>query len=165
MHAAERTVAEGPCLESLLSYENEDVIDSFCDSLNVERDEASMIFKEMLKFLWLCHIENDRSLKTIDSPIIIIDEMWHTFILFTREYHAFSIKYFGSYAHHAPTTAAEKSAARLQNPETRHQQLLTEQRQRYTKIYEHLGRETFIRWFYYFPEKYPLATIRQLRKK
>ena len=34
----------------------------------------------------------------------IIDELWHTLILFSKEYHEFSTKIFGKYLHHSPNT-------------------------------------------------------------
>jgi len=34
----------------------------------------------------------------------VIDELWHTLILFSIEYHVFSLKIFGTYLHHSPNT-------------------------------------------------------------
>ena len=34
----------------------------------------------------------------------IIDDLWHTLILFSKEYHEFSTKIFGTYLHHSPNT-------------------------------------------------------------
>ena len=34
----------------------------------------------------------------------VIDELWHTLILFSKEYHEFSTKIFGAYLHHSPNT-------------------------------------------------------------
>lgn len=39
-----------------------------------------------------------------------VDEVWHAFILFTREYEQFCKETFGSFVHHVPTTKAEKLA-------------------------------------------------------
>jgi hypothetical protein len=36
-----------------------------------------------------------------------IDEVWHQFILFTREYGAFCQRYFCSYVHHSPSNAPQ----------------------------------------------------------
>lgn len=161
----EHVVIDRNGLERILEYRNEEVITAFCDALAVERAEAETIFMEMLKFLWLCGVETERSLKTIDNPIIILDEMWHAFILFTHDYHDFSFKHFGRYLHHSPTTAAEKLAAAQEQSYQYRQNLLNVQRQRYSRIYDQLGRGTFIKWFYEFPSKYPPEKIRQLRRK
>jgi hypothetical protein len=170
MNVATKQVFEGQPLPAgydlaaLLEYRNEEVLFSFCESFAVERDEAERIFVEMLKFLWLCHTENDRTMRTIDAPIVIIDEMWHTFVLFTRDYHEFSLKYFGKYIHHQPTTSGEKQEERSLTPELR-QKAREEQRARYSRIFDKLGRETFVRWFHEFPERYSKHQILALRKK
>ncbi len=36
-----------------------------------------------------------------------VDEVWHTFILFTRKYHQFCEEIFGEFIHHTPETSAE----------------------------------------------------------
>lgn len=37
----------------------------------------------------------------------IIDEMWHTFILLTKDYAAFCQQYFGEFMHHEPEVGNE----------------------------------------------------------
>ena len=49
-----------------------------------------------------------------------MDEMWHTFVLFTKEYAAYCEEKFGRFVHHVPTTKAEKDERereRESNPE------------------------------------------------
>jgi len=43
-----------------------------------------------------------RADKVIAMPSKIVDDYWHEFILFTREYHEFCMKAFGGYLHHTP---------------------------------------------------------------
>jgi hypothetical protein len=40
----------------------------------------------------------------------VIDMMWHTFLLFTRDYARFCRTYFGFFVHHQPRTRVEKDA-------------------------------------------------------
>ncbi|MEJ7658804.1 MAG: hypothetical protein WKG07_03825 [Hymenobacter sp.] len=44
----------------------------------------------------------------IPDDLLIIDEMWHNFILFTPAYHAFCQAHFQKYLHHVPATKQEK---------------------------------------------------------
>jgi hypothetical protein len=46
--------------------------------------------------------QNDKVIVAMTNNII--DELWHTLILFSIEYHEFSIKIFGTYLHHSPNT-------------------------------------------------------------
>lgn len=72
---------------SVLSYSNDDVIYKFCDEWSVDKDQASDVFQETLKFLFLAgKCKEDCFHLQIDTPILIIDKMWHTFILFTEDY-------------------------------------------------------------------------------
>lgn len=41
--------------------------------------------------------------KTRNVPSDDVDEIWHTHILFTKQYHQDCQAYFGSYYHHEPT--------------------------------------------------------------
>jgi len=151
-------------LDRVLAYRNDDVIDAFTAAYNVSREEAEDIFREMLRFLWFCQNSDQEYLRLIDTPILIIDEMWHTFILFTKSYRDFCIAYFGRFVHHGPTTEREKRLQqRLVSPTVRTKRL-EEKRARYDSIYERLGRDTFIKWYHEFPEKYSPERIREMRK-
>lgn len=152
-------------LEDLLNYKNEDVVESFTASFAIERDEADDIFREMLKFLWLSHHSNDPLLRVIDAPISIIDEMWHIFILFTKEYNDFSYRYFGRFMHHSPVTEAQRRKEQSEWSESKRVALLEEKRQRYHLVYDQLGRSTFIKWFHKYPSLYSKERIRELRRK
>src|SRR5690349_14913902 len=96
-------------LEKVLEYRNENVISSFLDSFDISEDEALDIFVEMLRFLWFSNISDGKEFVTIDHPLIILDEMWHQFILTTKDYNKFCKEYFGKYIHHSPTTKADKA--------------------------------------------------------
>ena len=54
-------------------------------------------FTELKKFLWLCAKSDEQSALMVSK---LIDELWHQFILFTREYHDFCDRFFGHYIHH-----------------------------------------------------------------
>ena len=43
----------------------------------------------------------------VSMPSQIVDDAWHEFILFTREYNDFCVRAFGRYLHHTPAEAME----------------------------------------------------------
>lgn len=151
-------------LEDILSYRNKDVIESFAATYSVSQEVAEEIFQEMLRFLWLCEAYEEKCLKVIDNPILVIDKMWHTFILFTRDYRDFCLRYFGHFLHHVPTTEREKRLEKQQRSPERYTERIEEKRTRYNWIYELLGRDIFIKWYYEFPELYSPERIRKMRK-
>ena len=72
-----------------------------------------------------------------------IDAMWHTFILFTRDYADFCEHHFGVFLHHVPevegdegTEAAEDDAA-----------IRARLEQQFALVYDVLGAETLQRWY------------------
>ncbi len=56
---------------------------------------------EFKKYVFLATITPENMAMT--SPKV--DEVWHQFILFTREYHAFCSQFVGRYLHHTPKTS------------------------------------------------------------
>ena len=87
-------------LSMMLAYKNEDVISRFMDMYYVEEAEAEDIFKEAQKSLFICQLKG----VFIPDDLLIIDEMWHNFILFTKEYTRFCDEHFGQYFHHLPAS-------------------------------------------------------------
>lgn len=53
------------------------------------------------------YIKKKYGLHLVLPPSVEIDQVWHTHILFTRDYIAFCDKVFGEYAHHVPHLGLE----------------------------------------------------------
>lgn len=64
---------------------------------NLTAAEVDLVFDTMKDFMFLSKI------KPSYLSSYIVDEAWHTFILFTKDYHKFCKKVFGSYFHHTPS--------------------------------------------------------------
>lgn len=102
-----------PDLKEFLNYPSPLVIKRFKRNMPHLVGEAEAPFEDMLKYLWLCR-HREIALKTTPADPDLqfscvmhkemrdIDEMWHTFILITIDYHDFCNHYFGSYMHHVP---------------------------------------------------------------
>lgn len=73
------------------------IVKRLADDMQVPEEEARVYFTEMLRFLDLAH--------TADGPVTpskLIDEAWHTFMLFSREYTRYCQERFNQYIHHQP---------------------------------------------------------------
>ena len=175
MHEAVRAL-EATSLEDVLAYRNDRVIESFTNKFDIAKDEAERIFVEMLRWVW--YISSTRPTKQnpemhgIDEPLYIIDEMWHTFILVTRDYTQFCHDMFGRYIHHAPGSAgAEAYGADYsveEGPDGRERTIrkTTERkRAKYLDIYERLGEDVFRTWYQEFPQAYTVDAIYRLRRR
>jgi hypothetical protein len=163
-------------LEEVLAYRNDRVIDSFTRKFDVARDEAERIFVEALRWLWYIGSSEPTAenpeMHGIDDAIFIIDEMWHTFILVTRDYTKFCNDMFGRYIHHSPGSAgteaygADYAAGEdAGNNERLLARALKLKRAKYLDIYERLGEDVFVRWYKEFPQDYSVDAIYRLRKR
>jgi hypothetical protein len=55
---------------------------------------------QALRQFFLCHLKSGR--KFVSMPSQVVDDLWHEFILYTRNYQQFCSKAFGGYMHHTP---------------------------------------------------------------
>jgi hypothetical protein len=138
-------------LQEVLGYDNPRVLNKFRTMYAISQDEAQEIFTEMKKWLWLSaqrkiavrngQLEDFGSL-VIHTGMVVIDELWHVFILHTKDYTDFCERYFGFYIHHSPGSpdflpqSEEKNRAQL------------------NYIWELLGEETLLKWYEGYPVRY-----------
>jgi hypothetical protein len=59
-----------------------------------------------LRQFFLCHLKSGR--KFVSMPSQAVDDLWHEFILYTRNYQHFCGKAFGGYLHHTPAVELGK---------------------------------------------------------
>jgi hypothetical protein len=81
--------------------------------------------------------------------------MWHTFLLFTKDYSEFCMRHFGFFIHHTPQTREDRDSWR-KKIEVDQEQAMKERRQSLRGAYEficdELGVEALKRWC----EEYPM---------
>lgn len=80
-----------------LSYENADIVEKFSIEYEAEQEIAKQYFVEVKKFLYLCANTTDRL-----APSAEIDKIWHTFILFTKDYRQYCMHFLGKFIDHVP---------------------------------------------------------------
>lgn len=155
----------GNLLEAL-DCENEDiVIDAFMERYRVTKEEAQDIFTETKKWLWLAACNRERNL-IIDNSLLIIDEMWHNFLLHSKLYYEYCIKKLKKLVHHVPTTDKEKRQFKEEvkhNPTVALAQEKTIKNQ-YSLIYDQLGAKTLVKWYDTFANKYTPEYIESIKK-
>ncbi|HEU5060159.1 MAG TPA: hypothetical protein VFU21_26690 [Kofleriaceae bacterium] len=143
-------------LATALRYRNRHLIDRFVEHYKVSPQEAREIFAETKKWLWLNTLPGAPAMY-IGSAMVIIDEMWHTFVLFTEDYTEYCRSTFGRYLHHRPTTETEKRREKRQrerDPVGHARRRRRQMEKQYRFIAEHLGEATLRRWFVDYPLRY-----------
>lgn len=152
-------------LSQVLLYKNEEVVFRFAEDFGVSEQDSQEIFQETLKWLWLCAYQSEEAeagrSQFVEVPLLgeffALDLMWHTFILFTQDYHDFCQEYFSTFIHHIPQKRSDKDLWRSKMANAA--ETAKEERRKlvysaYEVIYDLLGPETLSRWAEVFPEKF-----------
>jgi hypothetical protein len=131
-------------LADVLAYRNPGVVRRYCREHAATQQEAEEVFRETLKWLYLCYRSATDGPEgfacTMLPEIEKIDWMWHTFLLFTRDYAEFCERYFGMFLHHVPNEAED---AALPDDET----LRATLQEQYAFVYDVLGEDTLTAWY------------------
>ena len=138
-------------LEEILKYKNPHAVDRFVAIHPVPREKAEVIFEDVLRFLWLSETiavirkeDPDAPDISISESMIIIDEMWHEFILITDMYIDFCNEYFGHYVHHPPALDKVARNTPSMGKDKALELFVTEL---VPVVFEYFGEEVAIRWF------------------
>jgi len=161
-------------LETVLSYQNDDLIFKFMENWDLTEAETRDLFEETKKWLWVsakaifARSNGEEAPKMlVAQSMVLMDELWHQFILFTREYRLFCKEYIGFFLNHAPTTKSEKEkgvAEATADPEAFLAKMQGILEQQYSFIYDHLGEETLVKWYSDWTEKITPDYLDTIRK-
>lgn len=148
---------------------DEVVISGFMDRYDVTKEEAGEIFQETKKFLTLAaELQESEGISLfIDQPLLIIDEMWHNFILHTKQYFQFCFSRFNKFLHHVPTSRSQKKEIELQfkkNPSQLIEEAKIKLEQQYSFIYDKYGSETLLKWYEEWPSKYTPEYLKKIKR-
>ena len=155
-------------LEYALAYDFPNLIYKFMEQFSISEEEAEMIFVDVKKWMWLnakAQTDGFRGL-AVNEDLLMLDEMWHSFILFTYEYTEFCLSRFGIYMHHRPSTKAEKDAFRelVVNDREKALRIRNEAQDRqYEYVLDQLGLEVLERWYLHYPQTYGKSAREALR--
>jgi hypothetical protein len=145
-------------LPEVLAYEAPEIVLRFAREKNLSRQESENLFNECKRWLWACARCEEDSAEGLAAPAQLlispeletIDEMWHCFLMFTREYFGFCEKYLGRIIHHVPLTSTQIEqfdAIRATDPERALRLRREEVRPQLGYLYDLLGPEVLSRWY------------------
>ena len=141
-----------------LAYRYDQIPYKFMASWDVTQREATDLFTETKRLLWVIAVTKERGYRfEIDPPLTILDEMWHTFVLFTREYAAYCERVFGYFIHHSPTTARDDEATRaaMKRDPAGFARRETERCVRQWELIRDVaGEPTLLKWYVELPRRY-----------
>lgn len=85
-------------IKKVMDYKMPHIIARYSKDYSVSAEVAKIHEVELKRFLILA-ADDDESL---DMMSIEVDNLWHTFLLFTKEYQQFCNDMFGKFIHHNP---------------------------------------------------------------
>jgi hypothetical protein len=91
-----------PNLDAVMSYRHSRLLTRLHEKVGMDEINARERFEDTKRFLYLCAISEEPL-----APTEQIDEVWHNFILYTRDYVDFCDTHFGFFLHHIPWSKAE----------------------------------------------------------
>lgn len=156
-----------PELEKILKFKNEDIIHRFMNEFSISELESEEIFTETKKWLYACTVgkgKQNTPRLIIDDSLLIIDEMWHNFILHTNLYFDFCIEHFGYYVHHQPTSKKEKQDFKT-NFQEKYKTYKNQIHIQLEYLYDLFGEETVIKWYEIYPSMYSEKQIFELKHR
>lgn len=158
-------------LAEVLGYRNDLVVRRFRKRFDLSRDEAEAVFVDLLRWLWYLASTNVTSdnpeAHAIDAPLVVIDEMWHEFILVTRDYTSFCNDMLGRYIHHAPARSEDEPPppGGAEEVKAALAALIGRKRAKYAAVYDVLGRNVFARWYLDYPRRFSAEALSQVRRE
>ena len=97
-------------VDDVLAFEAPYLIEKLMKNSIVDTaEEAEALFREVKRYLVLCDGDDNR---VWNMYSLRVDEAWHQFILFTRQYIDFCERYFGRYVPHNPSNAPKVESPR-----------------------------------------------------
>jgi len=110
----EVTTEATPAAQDALAYQAPFLIEKLLKEKIADTSaEAEALFTEVKRFMVLTQTDNT---VVWDMYSLHIDEGWHHFVLFTREYMEFCRRFFGRYIHHSPSNAPKSETGTDRQP-------------------------------------------------
>jgi hypothetical protein len=89
----------------ILAYENDRLVKRYAMDHGATLDQSRRCFKALKEFLIVCAVKP--GYKVTSDPV---DQMWHTFLLFTKDYQQFCEQNLGMFINHEPFENAAPQA-------------------------------------------------------
>ncbi|MEO1517273.1 MAG: hypothetical protein AAFV95_19765 [Bacteroidota bacterium] len=138
-------------LEEVLQYQSRDVLHRFGFYHPQWKEQAAMFFDDLKRFLWLYATVEEQRKTDPEAPdvlisgyMLILDEIWHCFILYTEHYQQFCEDYLGRFVHHPPKLYKYYRNKEKLGEEAADEIMVEEM---IGLVVAYFGEETALRWF------------------
>lgn len=99
IRASDAAVQKGITFGYVALYRNPEIIERYKDKLGLTHAEAEELFMDVKRFLYLCAVEPGPK-----APTPKIDDGWHEFMMYSKEYREFCLRTLGQNIDHFPNS-------------------------------------------------------------
>lgn len=140
---------KNPTLKEALSFYDKQIPLRFQRLYSYPLPFCEEVFHDTKMFLWAAERYRKKYKKIFPVMCVnkVIDDMWHNFILFTREYIEYCENIYGHYLHHSPAREGEPS---IPNEEVK--TVLG-------YIYDEFGSDVVTKWYNTWAELTPTSSL------
>ncbi len=96
-----------PVFEDPAAYRNPAILERYIRDYRKTPEEAEVCFAKLKEYLGRAVV----AVEPLSPPSRDVDDLWHTFLLFTRDYAAFCQSSFGKFIHHVPKVSPQGSCS------------------------------------------------------
>ena len=86
---------------------SEVILEKFEEETHFSRDKTELVAQELKRYLAMSVVNNEVKPMMFSSEV---DNLWHDFVLFTKEYQEFCTNYAGEFIHHKPFPKKERDS-------------------------------------------------------
>jgi hypothetical protein len=156
--------ARHPSLAKAMAYRYDQILHKFTEGWDVSFEDAADLFEETKRLLWVMQLSSARGHTFYITPALtIIDQMWHTFVLFTREYDAYCHAVYGRFIHHHPTTRDDDlrmKAEQAKDPVAFRAKWNAIELRQWELVQEAFGESALLKWYVEYPMRFDAAFFR-----
>ncbi len=87
------------------------ILDRFNQEFNLNKNELEEVVEAYRQYFLMNLIKPPQII--VGMPSFIVDELWHTHLLYTKNYMVFCHKALGQFLHHLPNSASPKAQAAI----------------------------------------------------
>lgn len=97
---SKKTPNRGIDIQKVMNYQMPNIVARYCKDYKVSQEDAKIHEVELKRYLILAGDLNEG--EDLGMMSTEVDNLWHTFLLFTKDYQTFCNEMFGKFIHHVP---------------------------------------------------------------
>ncbi len=104
--AQHKTVEVNETMARAMSFDMKSILERYKKDHKVQDELITLHHQELMRYLVMCSLSPKEGIEMMSKEV---DPLWHTFILFTKDYARFCKQVAGRFIHHAPNVNKQEN--------------------------------------------------------